>query len=194
MNEDWQSSLSAQQLAGHIDKPATEFSKAFGDTKYMEPGSGTFTRVHRGTFDKPLEEDPYGREYQKPESTMYMGQHWTANPSVARTFAINSNFEGDAKKGRVFSGLAHTSDIWDPYEKGAEEHFNQYAIGHPNDDYDQDEDPYNESELTLKSGSPVALDKVSTYNATGKFEGRMPMYTKAEQKMKPGTVGKVGNF
>lgn len=192
--QNWQSSLSAQQLSKHTATPATGFSKAFGDTKYLD-GSGKFTRVYRGTFDKPLEEDPDGREYQKPESTMYMGQHWTANSAVARTFAINSNFEGDSKKGRVFSGLAHTSDIWDPYEKGAEDHFNQYAIWHPNDSYDEDdEDGFNESEQTIKPDSPVVLNKITTYNATGNFQGRQPLYTKADQKMKPGTVGKVGNF
>jgi hypothetical protein len=201
--KNWQSSLSAQQLSAHTAKPHTDFSKAFGDTKYMENGYNGFTTLHRGTIDKPLDPDPDGREYSMPELTRQLGQHWTTDKNVANTFATNSGQEGDARKGRVFTGLVHNKDIWDPQEEGAEDHFSQYGIWHPNDGHEDEyeEDGFGEAEETVKPGSPVVLKKIDTYKtdmplfdrSDPRF-GRKPSYDKKSVNLKSGTIGRVNFF
>ena len=193
--QNWQSSLSAQQLSEHTAKPHTDFSKAFGDTKYMG-NDGQFKQVHRGTRDEYLEDEDVEMNPDNPESIKYLGQHWTDDSSVARNFATRDDYTwSPAKTGRVFSGLAHSTDIWDPEEEGAEDHFGQYAIWHPNDDDDYNDDGFGEQEKTIKSDRPVVIKNIRTYKATHRPGGRRsPDYSSTDEEMKPGTVGRTGSF
>jgi hypothetical protein len=202
--QNWQSSLSAKQLGAHTTKPATEFSKAFGDTKYMENGNSGFTRVYRGTLDKPWDPSPDGREYRMPELTRQLGQHWTSTKHVADTFARHSGNEGYAGQGRVFTGLVHNKDIFYHNDPGSLEHFDQYAIWHPASEWagEEDEGENPENEITIRSGSPVVLNKIDTHTATtpspdpnDRFSSQVrPKYAEKSVKLKPGTIGKVGKF
>jgi hypothetical protein len=158
--------------------------------------SGQFQEVHRGTIDEYLEDEHKEMAFSKPESIKSLGQHWTDNSYTARNFANKDHYTwAPAKTGRVISGLAHSTDIWDPEEEGAEDHFGQYAIWHPNYDDDYNDDGFGEREKTIKSGRPVIIKNIRTYKATDRHGGRKdPDYSSTDEEMKPGTVGRIGGF
>jgi len=162
----WQSSLSAQQLGNHTDKPATEFSTAFGDTKYHENGGG-FELLHRGlSGDKPFPDEVTKKSSEfKTLGKPVVGRHWTDDPDSSRRFAsgIVQDDDGymesqEAEHGRVLNGLVHKKDIWSYDEPGSLEAHKEVAAYHPEDD----DTHYleGENEALLKKGAPVFVKTV----------------------------------
>jgi hypothetical protein len=129
----WQNSLSAQQLGKHIDKPATPFSKAFGDVKYMD-GSGKFYRVYRGlTGDNKFSDKLVDRK----DANKGIGRSWTWNKDVARRFAtgttVSEDFEvgGGNEHGRILHGLIHKNDLWGVDDPGSVRAHDRVGSWHP---------------------------------------------------------------